>query len=113
MNELITGLKGRLFVCYVVLLIALAAWGAHNQQLYQRQLELMEEKLVLQEAVVGARAELARVHNPLYIRAWAYQNGMQPAIVKDIRLSQESYPFPENLSRLPQENIAFHSYWRP
>ena len=73
------GLTMKLLGMYVALLFCLAIMGGFNQNLYQRQASLIQQKTQLQAHIRLLRAEAALINGPLAVPAWAKGKGMVSA----------------------------------
>ena len=74
-----TPLAGRLAALFLALVLLLAAIGAHGQQRFLHQAQLLREKDAAVIDLAAARSAAATVNGPLAISRWARERGMVPA----------------------------------
>lgn len=95
---------------FLVLLLAMAAFGVVNQGLYRQQLALMSNKEQLLGDVAVARPQAAVVNGPQAVAAWATANGMVP--IPEARAARLIAPSPAPTFDDPLPSLELRTIWR-
>ncbi len=96
-------------VLYLILLVGLAAFGTHNQRLYRKQRELINEKSERYILLSDLRSEAATVTGPAAVRAWALARGMtSPEGQETFQVSPVPPPDPPR----PPGGLEIRTIWR-
>ncbi len=96
---------------YVAMMLALAALGAMNQGLLERELTLMEQREATRREIVELRARAAAVQGPLAVARWAQEHGMVPA--PEIETVEHVMPLPAPRLQAPEPTgLEVRTQWR-
>lgn len=96
---------------YLALLVGLAALGATNQRLLDRELALIDERESLRREIAARRAEAAAVQGPLAVARWAQEHGMVPA--PEIDGIEHVMPLPAPRDDAPEATgLEVRTRWR-
>lgn len=96
---------------YVALLLTLAALGAVNQDLLDRELTLMEQREATRRDIVALRARAAAVQGPLAVARWARDRDMVPA--PEIETVEHVMPLPAPRPQAPESTgLEVRTEWR-
>jgi hypothetical protein len=96
---------------YLALLLALAALGAANQRLLDRELALIEAREEARREIVALRAEAAAVQGPLAVARWAQERGMVPA--PEVEVVEHVMPLPAPALPAPEPTgLEVRTVWR-
>lgn len=95
---------------YLVLLLILAALGAHNQARLDRELALMEAREIARTEIVELRARAAAIQGPLAVSSWAQDHGMVPA--PEIETLRHVMPFPAPEPERDETGLEVRTVWR-
>jgi hypothetical protein len=100
----------RWLALYLFLLLALSVVGAHNQQRYWLEADLIAYKDSLNLSLTDLRAQATSVSGTLAIRQWAYEHGMIPATEASSLLHVAPMPAPD--ITLPATGLEVRTLWR-
>jgi len=101
----------RVVPVYVAMVLALAALGAANQGLLDRELTLMEQREATRREIVALRARAAAVQGPLAVARWAQARGMVPA--PEIETVEHVMPLPAPRPLAPEPTgLEVRTEWR-
>ena len=101
----------RLLPPYLALLLGLAALGAVNQRLLQRELALIDAREAARREIVALRSEAAAVQGPLAVARWAQDRGMIPA--PEIDGVEHVMPLPAPRLEAPEATgLEVRTRWR-
>lgn len=102
---------GRAVPLYLALLLGLAALGALNQRLLDRELALIEAREEARREIVALRAEAASVQGPLAVARWAQERGMVPA--PEVEVAEHVMPLPAPELPAPEPvGLEVRTVWR-
>src|SRR6056297_1944955 len=102
---------GRAVPLYLALLLGLAALGAVNQRLLDRELALIEAREAARREIVALRAEAASVQGPLAVARWAQERGMVPA--PEVETVEHVMPLPAPRPLAPEPTgLEVRTEWR-
>ncbi len=95
---------------YLALLLVLAAIGAANQGLLERQVALTRQKEDLLASVARAEVRAAAVEGPLAVARWATAAGMVP--LPEGRVTAVVAPEPAPADVVPSGSLELRTVWR-